>query len=425
VKDRLLTFALALGALAAFYVLLAPRPSLPTQRATRPLSVEPGPNGYLALQRWLESSDVPVRSLRERYGHLPGCSAETPTGNLLITTVPHVYPIRDSEAQPLSAWIGCGNTLLVLAALSDSPEWSLGEGADPDIMQHMKIMTGLTFEAIVPAQIATEKMGATVDPLLAVRRLAEPKHTKLSPNGAHPLLDGVKSMLAVSEFPSAQWQAASDLAMLMELAGDHEAKVPALWLLPHGNGQIVVSAFGSLLTNKVLGEHDNARLLANLVQWSVGARGEVIIDDAHQGLVSFYDPDKFFGDSRLHRSLGWLLALWFVFVLGPRRLRAAIADWNPVDVTSFVRATGGFMARVLKPAAAGQRLFANFFNEIRNRLGLTPDGAPVWDWLAAQAALPVADLERLQQLHARMMERRRIDLSELYNLLARVRASLI
>jgi hypothetical protein len=36
-------------------------------------------------------------------------------------------------------------------------------------------------------------------------------------------------------------------------------------------------------------------------------------------------------------------------------------------VTSFVRATGGFMARVLRPAAAARQLFANFFNEIRSR----------------------------------------------------------
>ena len=116
---------------------------------------------------------------------------------------------------------------------------------------------------------------------------------------------------------------------------------------------------------------------------SLGAKGRVIVDDAHQGLVSFYDPDKFFGDSRLHRTLLWLLAI----VAGVRARTAAAArrdarSWQPLDVTSFVRATGGFMARVLRPAAAGQRLFANFFNEIRGRLGLAPDGAPLWDWLA-------------------------------------------
>jgi hypothetical protein len=89
-----------------------------------------------------------------------------------------------------------------------------------------------------------------------------------------------------------------------------------------------------------------------------------------------------------------------------------------------VRATGGFMARVLRPAAAGQRLFANFFNEIRSRLGLTPDGAPMWDWLAGHSVVAAADLERLQELHRRVAERRRIDLTELHNLIARVRAQL-
>jgi hypothetical protein len=141
-------------------------------------------------------------------------------------------------------------------------------------------------------------------------------------------------------------------------------------------------------------------------------------------LVSFYDPDKFFGDSRLHRSLLWLLALWLVFVLGPRRLRGTTRTWNPLDVTSFVRATGGFMARVLRPAGAGQQLFANFFNEIRGRLGLAADGAPLWEWLAGHAVIPAADVDRLQELHRRVAARRRVDLAELHNLIARVRALL-
>ena len=194
--------------------------------------------------------------------------------------------------------------------------------------------------------------------------------------------------------------------------------------MPYGDGQVVVSAYGSLFTNKVLGERDNARLLANVTRWALGEKGRVIIDDAHQGLVSFYDPDKFYGDSRLHRSLLWLLALWLVFVLGPRRLRGSARAWNPLDVTSFVRATGGFMARVLRPAAAGQQLFANFFNEIRGRLGLAPDGAPLWEWLAGHAVIPAADVDRLQELHRRVAARRRVDLPELHNLIARVRALL-
>ena len=431
-KDRLLTLALAVGALAAFYVVVAPKPDPPQDRVTRPLSTEAGPNGYLGLQRWFEAAKIPAVSLRERYGALSTITPDAAAGNLLITTAPHVYPLRGSEEQPLQSWIEAGNTLLVLAGLSDTPEWSMGEGGDPRFMAHMQTMTGLTFTAIPPPAPPPPKEGEQKqqqqqtprDPVLAMTRLIDPARYNSSPNGEHPLMEGVRSIAAVSEFPTAQWQASSERSVVLELASDHESGVPALWLMPYGDGQVIVSAYGSVFTNKVLGERDNARLLANIVHWSLGKRGRIIIDDAHQGLVAFYDPDKFFGDARLHRALLWLLALWLVFVLGPRRLRGATAGWNPLDVTSFVRATGGFMARVLRPAAAGQRLFANFFNEIRSRLGMTPDGAPLWDWLGGHSVIPPADLHRLQALHQRVADRRRVDLAELHNLIARVRAQL-
>ena len=442
-KDRLITLGLAIGALAAFYVVLAPKPDAPQERITRPLSTEAGPNGYLGLQRWLASEGIPVVSLRERYGALATLVPGVPTGSLLITTAPHVYPLRSSETQPLQSWVEAGNTLVVLAGLSDTPEWSMGEGLDGKFLEHMKTMTGLSFTQIPaaappaePAQEgekqeetkdtkdATPQASTSRDNLLALTRLGEPAKSESSPNGEHPLLAGVKSVLAVSEFPSATWQAASDRAVVLELTSDHSSGVPGLWLMPYGDGQVIVSAYGSIFTNKVLRERDNARLLANLTRWSLGEKGRVIVDDAHQGLVSFYDPDKFFGDSRLHRALLWLLALWLVFVLGPRRLRGTTRAWNPLDVTSFVRATGGFMARVLRPAAAGQRLFANFFNEIRSRLGLATDGGPLWDWLAGHSVIPATDLNRLQELHQRVAERRRVDLAELHNLIARVRAQL-
>ena len=426
-KDRLVTLALAVGALVAFYALFGPKPDLPQERVTRPLSTEAGPNGYLAMQRWLAGARIPVISLRDRYGSLPTVAPAAKTGNLLITTAPHVYPLRGAEAQPLQDWITAGNTLLVLAGLSDTPEWSMGQGVDVQFMDHMQTMTGLTFKMMPPPE---PKKGGKIEPattrdaVLAVTRLAEPMRYESAPNGVHPLLAGVRSIQAVSEFPTAQWQASSDRAVVLELVSDHKSGVPALWLMPYGDGQIIVSAYGSLFTNKVLDQLDNARLLGNIVHWSLGERGGVIIDDAHQGLVSFYDPDKFFGDARLHRALLWMLALWLVFVLGPRRLRGAMDSWNPLDVTSFVRATGGFMARVLRPAAAAQQLFANFFNEIRSRLGLTTDGAPLWDWLAARSVIPAADLNRMQDLHRRATAQRRVDLTELHNLIARVRAQL-
>jgi hypothetical protein len=450
-KDRLLTFALALGALFCFYALLMPKPAAPQERVTRPTTIEKGPNGYLAMKRWLDEEGVKSVSLRERYGRLPQLTAAAPTGNLLISTTPQLHPLRASEVAPLRDWISAGNTLLVVAGLSDTPDWSMGEGIDVGFMDHMYSMTGLHFAqaqpdeeddgkgddkaAAVPAPVAPQKQAADpqkkprkapqVPAALVAQKLEQPLRFEAVPNGSHPLLEGVKSISALSEYPTLQWRARSDEAdLILELTRNAESEAPTLWLLRFGDGQIIVSAYGSIFTNKLLGKADNARLLANIVKWSRQPGGEVLIDDAHQGLVAFYDAQAFFGDSRLHRSLWWLLGLWLVFVLGPQRLRAAASGWHPVDVTSFVRASGGFMARVLRPSVAGEQLFANFFNDVRRRVGLPINGAPVWDWMNAHRALPTADMDRLRELHGKVLRGRRVDLPVLQTLLVQARGAL-
>ncbi len=444
-KDRLLTFALAIAALALFYVLMAPKPSPPQEQVTRPVTTEKGPNGYLALMRWMESMGVQPVSLRERFQQLGQLEGMPATGNLLISTTPHRYPMRDSETGPLRDWISAGNTLLVVAGLSDTPEWSMGEGIDPGFMKRMKSMTGLSFMQVTEEAPPVETSPGVVDrePASAeeeektgpdpprpfvnpFQKLDEPLEFAMVPNGEHPLLGGVKEVVARSEYATAKWRASSSSmsALLLELAGDPQTGEPVLWLMRYGRGQILVSAYGSVFTNKLLGEKDNARLLANIVRWSVAPQGRVVIDDAHQGLVAFYDPDAFYGDRRLHASLWWLLGLWLVFVLGSQRLRAFGSRWQPVDITSFVRASGGFLARVLKPATAAQQLFANFFNEIRRQAGQPVDGAPPWDWLAGRSPLTASDLEQLRDLHDRAQRGRRVDLPKLQNLLTQVRQQL-
>ena len=453
-KDRLLTLALAVAAFALFYTLFFSHSAQPQERVTRPVSTEHGPNGYLAMLRWLDAEGVPTLSLRERFGHLPELTSANATGNLLISTAPHLYPPRSTEYGPLRDWISAGNTLLVVAGLSDTPDWSMGEGIDPQFMENMYSMTGLNFEQAPPPESPTSENDTTAaksapqakepeqppgkpeqaakktrraqqEAIAAVRKLDKPLQFDAVPNGVHPLLEGVAHLNALSEYPTLQWRATSDSAdLVLELARNAQSEEPVLWLLRHGNGQIIVSAYGSIFTNKLLGKANNARLLANIVQWSRQHDGQVIIDDAHQGLVAFYDAKKFFGDPRLHTSLWWLVALWLVFVLGPQRLRAAASGWQPVDITSFVRASGGFMARVLRPAVAGQQLFVNFFNDVRRRVGLPPNGEPVWDWMNAQRALPAPDLDRLHDLHDKVMRGRRVDLPVLQTLLVRARAAL-
>lgn len=438
-KDRLLTLALALGAFVAFYAVMAPKPSAPQERPTRPISAEAGPNGYLGLVRWLEKERVPVLSLRERFGKLsevPGLASNT--GNLLISTAPHLYPIRDSEVWPLRGWIQQGNTLLVVAGLSDTPDWSMGEGIDVAFLEHLQAMTQMSFSQL-PADLETaapkpddqlenddlaEDAASLSEVVDAQAKLDEPQRFEMQPAGAHPLLEGVSKVSALSEYPTAKWDGWLNDTGAMELAHDPDSGAPVLWLLPEGQGQIILSAYGSILTNKLLGDDDNARLLANIVRWSLRDGGKVIVDDAHQGMVAFYDPEAFFGDARLHVTLWWLFGLWLLFVIGSQRLRPAQSSWKPLDITGFVRATGGFMARVMRPAAAGQQMIAIFFNDARKRLGLTTDGSPLWDWLRAQPMVSSQDFERLQTVHAKLQQGRRVDLAQLHNLLSRLRAAL-
>jgi hypothetical protein len=440
-KDRLVTLALALAALGAFYVLLGSKSAPPVERATRPVSIEAGPNGYLGLVRWLDSQHISTSSLRHRYDGLAELTqGRSRDGHLLISTVPHIYPIRSSEADELLSWIAAGNTLFLVAGLSDTPDWSMGEGMDPLLHKHIEAMTGLEFiEATAkeaPA-VKSEREGeqavedeqarsATLrERLAATTKFAAPLVSTLVPIGTHPLLAGVPRMQAISEFPSAKWrERPNTVNVVLTLAKDSATGEPALWLVRHGEGQIIVSAYGSILTNKQLGKEDNARFVANLVHWSLGPQGRVIVDDAHQGLVGFYDPAAFFGDKRLHKTLWWLLGLWFVFVLGSQRLRPGRSQWQPVEVTSFVRATGGFLARVLRPATAARRLFSNFFDDVARHTGLAPDGAIVWDWLSAHAALPPRELAQLRELHSSAVAGRRVDPVRVQTLLAQLRERL-
>lgn len=440
-KDRLLTLALAIAAFAAFYALL-----LPQQRAvdkpTRPVSTEAGPNGYLALRRWLDSQHIPAISLRERYGKLEELSDEDDSQNLLISTVPHLLPMRSSEESALSAWIHDGNTLLVMAGLADTPDWSMGEGQDPAVVAHLESMTGMRFVQVNNSAAAERATGSTAktpntpirrDRKADARRDKRPLATdgmrfekserhELIPNGPHPLLEGVHSVAALSEYPSEQFRAQPVIVnTVLELGRDRAANQPVLWLARYGHGQILVCGYGSTFTNKLLAEVDNARLLANIVSLSLHGVGRVIIDDAHQGAVKFYDAEAFYRDGRLHRTLLWLIALWLCFVLGPQRLRAAVSAWRPVDITAFVRATGGFLARVVKPAAAARQLFDNFFNEIRRHTGQSTDGTFDWEALYAQGTASRAEITQLRDLHARAVQGKRVDLVRLHNLIIRVR----
>jgi hypothetical protein len=410
-KERLLVLALAAGALALFYLLFFPKPSSEPGEIALPLSSESSPDGYLAVWRWLGERRIPAVSLRYRYDRLPGLIAR-PAGNVLLVTMPQRVPMRAAERAPLESWIGRGNTLLVMAALDDTPLWSVD--ADPRLTERLQSLTGLEFSE------TKEEANQTVPDLktLITRRLV------FRPRGAHALLAGVSRLSAVSTLPARRWQAtAEDGFVPLELATRADTGDPVLWLLRVGAGQIILCASASAFSNAAVALTDNARLLSNIIAWSLGPGGAVIFDDAHQGESALYDGKAFFADPRLHRTLLWIVLLWLAFVLGPLPLRARQRPWRPLDETAYVEGSARYFAAVVPPSDAAQRLIEDFLVGLRQRLNVD-DRAAIWPWLESQARVSAGELRALQAIYARACAGERVDLTKLQNLLARLREDL-
>ena len=120
-----------------------------------------------------------------------------------------------------------------------------------------------------------------------------------------------------------------------------------------GEGRVLLSAGGSLFTNRALGNADNARLFANIVSARMSRDGVVLFDDLRQGLSASYDPARFYEDPRLYKTMFIVLGLWLVWVLGSTRLRApAIVTHDPSEA-ELVRRAGGLIARTVAPYAHG------------------------------------------------------------------------
>jgi hypothetical protein len=430
VKQRLLTLALAAGALFLFYLLLFPKPLPSSEKPSQPTSIDGGPDGLQALWRWMQAENIPESSLRYRYDRLQEADNGNATGNVLITALPHRPAMRSTEWVPLARWIRAGNTLLVIAALDDTPRWSLF--GDPAILAEL---SGLTRISFVPAPEDKDKdkdkdksSDAAGGSKLrqGLKAVLGNPDIEATPLGEHPLLSGVHLLHGASQYPASAWLSTPMSANLaLELLRRSDTGTPMMWLSRHGKGQIIVSTLVSPFTNSQIDKADNAQLLSNIIAWSRGLQGVVIFDDAHQGLVSYYDSKAFFSDPRLHRTLLWLLVLWLAFVLGPLPLRSAFSLWKPVDETMLVEASGRFYSAVVTPVDAAHRLFENFFNRLRRQLGLTENGAPLWDWLGAQSALTGDQRASLQRQFAQVHAGERVDLTKLQNLLSEIQGIVV
>jgi len=419
-RERLITLVCALGSLLLFAALFMRGEGLDSRRVARPTTIERHGNGLAGAMSWLEAEGIRTVSLRERFDTLAKRRDLPRAGNLLIMTVPVATPFRVQEAGAVDHWIRAGNTLLVLAALSDTPDWGRG---GPSIHNDLQLLTALDFEAVSRAVGSQNAAARMVE---ASRELAQPQRGTLVPNRPHPYLRGVQSVVAWSDYPPQAWTVRVPRdGFVLSLAHQSETGEGVLWMRPVGSGTIIVSGFGSLFSNRALADADNARLLANIVGATVRSAGAVLFDDEHQGLAAAYDPAKFYNDPRLYGTIGVLAAVWLIWVLGSTRLRLPATRMPAPREAELVRATGGFLARVLRPAAAARRMFEHFFRRLsaRTHRGAQGDGLP-WEWLEHHPRLARADVQQLKDWYAQAYSDQRVPLTALHNLIVRTERQL-
>jgi hypothetical protein len=438
-RERGITFLLALAALAAFYAIwLRPAPSLDDENTSRPTTGERRGNGLGGLFEWLQSSGIEARSFRDRYTQLP----ETPfRGNLLVLSLPGVEVFRNDEFAALDRWLRRGNTLLINAALLDQPAWAASRAAGTVV--EIEALTGFEFET-------REARAARLDPRSLSQRvreaderearddeepadnpftgldprgaLDEPEKLSLTATGPHALLDGVTTLELETDYAAEPWllrMPFDDFVLTLARTPGGEG---AVFEQRIGAGRIVLVAGGSMFTNRALGGADNARLMANLVRTSVAPDGVVWFDDLRQGLSANYDPARFYRDPRLYRTIGILLALWLVWVLGSTTLRVPSFATRSPSEADLVRSAGGLIARTVAPHHTALRLFDLFFANVsraaRGATGIAdPERGELWRWLERHAAILPQELDRLKDWYASAHAERKVPLADLQNLL--------
>jgi Domain of unknown function (DUF4350) len=420
VKERFITLICALGALALFFTMFMHQDShgIGGIEVPRPTTEERGGNGYYAAMEWLDREHVRTLSLRDRYDKLPQKRALAPSGNVLVVTLPATAVFKTEEFRPLDHWVRAGNTLLVLAALSDTPDWAFSFGGMTS--GDLNLLTGLEFES---AKNRDARLRKATEPVAAARgnrdssvrlplHFAQPRGATLVPNRDHAYFKGVHQVIALSDYEAQPWTVKVPYeGFVLALGQQRESGEGVFWTRPLGRGRIVISGLGSVFTNRALGLEDNARLLSNLVAANLGPAGAVLFDDVHQGLGANYDPAKFYRDPRLHVTLIIVACLWLSWVLGATRLRTPTLRSPAPREAELVRATGGFLARVLTPAAAGRRLFDHF---LKRR---------PWELLERQPRIAAADLTQLRLWYSQLGTAR-VPLIRLHNLMVKINRQL-
>jgi hypothetical protein len=433
-KDRLLTVAGGLLAFALVVILLVPTQGDDSGQVSRPLSSDRGGAGLQGLQRWLEQGGVQTQVLKRRYTALASSFDLNPLGNLLIVSLPQHTPSRLDEREALRTWLAQGNTVLVLIAAGDAPRWMMTSSGSSTT----DFLESLGFELDMQSQDeADQEQGgnesehkeSTAWPSRTdLDALTSGEPIELLPRSAHPLTRDVATVSARA-FGSLDrgWDLTATIRgrVVLPLLGKVENGA-AFWEARVGSGRMWVSRYSDLFANAGLGEADNARFVANLVTAALGPNGRVLFDDMHQGVTDLYDAKAFFTDPRFVNSMMFVVGFWFLYLVGrSRRLAPAREVVSRYYAADLARAMAGFFVRRLSAVTVERHLFMFFFNDVRGRYGLPPNGQPVWSMLSGMSRVSAGDIDALRRHYERAGATRKPDLVALARLMGRTRESLL
>ncbi len=408
-NDRLIAaFRLLLALYLAFTLMMPPSEGA---KLSVPITADTGDDGYAAVFRWLDTSGVKTRSFRLPWTHLENQDALSASGNILLTTAPHLREPSPEAIDAMRDWLDTGNTLVIAATLNDTPAWSMVRPGNPILT--VTSMTTITLEAVTDDEGEAvvedgEESGVLID--------IDPVHD-------HPLMDGVSRLQHVTVEATQFWKpvAGEPAIPLMKAAVDHDTGAPVIWERRFGDGSVIVIGSGTLFSNRMLGIADNAKLIENLIAYRLGPEGTWLFDDRYQGLIEDYDPDALFDDSRFWYSVLFLLIGWFIYMLGGTDRLAPPRDRpEPPRQIDFVRAIGGLMARKLKPGEAAAQLLEQWALEL-GLSGRDPEHNDLWARLQASPTLTAERLESLRSEYIRMRNGTEKSLVHFFNLLLTAR----
>jgi hypothetical protein len=407
-KERLITLSTALAALFAVVFLLSPpNPNKPLP-VSLPTTEDRGSDGLKGLFTWLQRERLAVVSLRKRYTELGQDPSLPDKGNALVINMPTPREVRETEWKALSGWLEKGNSLIVLGAVYHHPAWATGDDCFCKVKEFLLRFGGWELDGEDVGKPKIKKAIKLQESLAAIQASVKeqmPQKHLLTPVATPLLLEGVQTLETqiTLKLLKKQWTLKSvgtdNLALrLLRIAGQNTL---VAWQMSMGKGQVVLILTPDLFTNSQLNRGDNARFLSNLARQLLAPKGHLLFDDYHFGLSELYDPDHFFKDERLHKTLLCLGLFWLCYVMGyTQRLAPVRLPVAKRTTRDFIDVMAGFFARRINKPLLAEALVKHLLVDIHKQRRLSNE-AEAWQLLAQHGQITGEQLNLLKRAQSK------------------------